>query len=188
MGSVSKTCSANMIHELIRELRQKRGLTEQQLADIAGFSKGLISQIETEKTAPTIPTLHKIVSALGLSLGEFFFMLDHPEGELITGRVDDSERVEDKTEATPLMAPQDCRGFFPSIFRLKPGQTLDFGARQGKEFWYLIEGKVKVKIGPRKLELAKGEYLSFSTVLGCGAVNLGEEPAVVLRIESMELS
>ncbi len=172
-----------MIPKLVRELRQKRGLTLQQLADIAGFSKGLISQIETEKTAPTIPTLRKITAALGLSLGEFFFMLDHPEGELATGCIyDPAEEAENAARPVPLIAPEDCRGFFPSIIRLKPGQALDFNARRGKEFWYIIEGKVEAKIGPRKLELAKGEYLFFSTVLNYRALNPGTEPALVLRI------
>ena len=175
-----------MIHTLIRELRQRRGLTVQQLADLAGFSKGLISQIETEKTVPTIPTLRKISAAFGLSLSELFFMLDNPEGKIITGTVSMEGDGENETEIPPLIDPRDCRGFLPSILRLSPGQTHDFEGRRGKEFWYVIEGRVEARIGPRKFELTKGGYLLFSTVLKYHAVNSGGDLAIVLRIGSME--
>jgi transcriptional regulator with XRE-family HTH domain len=36
----------------IRELRFRRGLTVQQLAELSGLSKGFISQVENERTSP----------------------------------------------------------------------------------------------------------------------------------------
>ena len=174
-----------MIHTLIRELRQKRGLTVQQLADLAGFSKGLISQIENEITAPTIPTLRKIASAFGLSLSELFFMLENPEGKIVTGTIQAETDDENANEIVPLIDPLESRGFMPSLIRLASGKNNNFEARYGKEFWYVIEGKLEVKIGPRKVELAKNNYLLFSTVLPFKVLNIGPDPALILRISSI---
>ena len=80
-----------MIHILIRELRQKRGLTVQQLADLAGFSKGLISQIENEITAPTIPTLRKIAGQKTVEI------------DLVDGKITAQDLLDNALERYPAM-------------------------------------------------------------------------------------
>lgn len=56
----------------VRELRQEQKLTLKQLAGRTGLSVSLISQIELAKSAASISTLYKIVTALGASFSTFF--------------------------------------------------------------------------------------------------------------------
>lgn len=56
----------------VRELRQAQKLTLKQLASRTGLSVSLISQIELAKSAASISTLYKIVTALGASFSTFF--------------------------------------------------------------------------------------------------------------------
>jgi CheY-like chemotaxis protein len=56
----------------IREIRRERGLTLRQLASRTGLSVSLISQIELAKSAASILTLHRLVTALGYDLSGFF--------------------------------------------------------------------------------------------------------------------
>ncbi len=56
----------------LRELRKERKLTLKQLAERAGISVSLISQIERAESAASISTLNKIVSILNIRLGELF--------------------------------------------------------------------------------------------------------------------
>ncbi|MFQ5457511.1 MAG: response regulator [Myxococcota bacterium] len=56
----------------VRELRQEQKLTLKQLASRTGLSVSLISQIELAKSAASISTLYKIVTALGVSFSTFF--------------------------------------------------------------------------------------------------------------------
>ncbi len=60
------------IGQRIRELRQAQKLTLKQLAGRTGLSVSLISQIELAKSAASISTLYKIVSALGVTFSSFF--------------------------------------------------------------------------------------------------------------------
>lgn len=52
----------------IREVRQKRGLTQDQLASKAGLSKGFLSDVENNKTDIGSTALLKIADVLGASV------------------------------------------------------------------------------------------------------------------------
>ena len=47
--------------EKIKELRNKQGLTQEELADRAELSKGFISQLERDMTSPSIATLEDLL-------------------------------------------------------------------------------------------------------------------------------
>ena len=56
----------------LRSLRQRAGLSQRELARRARVSNGAISTIEADKVSPSVSALRQILSALGLSMGEFF--------------------------------------------------------------------------------------------------------------------
>ena len=56
----------------IRELRNQKGLTQEELADRCELSKGFISQLENDLTSPSIATLVDILQCLGTNLKNFF--------------------------------------------------------------------------------------------------------------------
>ena len=52
--------------QLIAEQRELQGLTQAQLAVLAGINQAHISRIESGKSKPTIPTVFRICKALGV--------------------------------------------------------------------------------------------------------------------------
>ncbi|WP_294403969.1 helix-turn-helix domain-containing protein [uncultured Clostridium sp.] len=54
----------------IKELRKKRGLTQEELAQECGLSKNGIWNYENNKRIPTVNTLNKIADALDISFSE----------------------------------------------------------------------------------------------------------------------
>jgi transcriptional regulator with XRE-family HTH domain len=54
----------------LRELRLERGWSQDDLADRAGLRKALISELETGKGNPTVGTLQRIATGLGVSVRE----------------------------------------------------------------------------------------------------------------------
>jgi DNA-binding XRE family transcriptional regulator len=56
----------------IKELRQKKGLTQNELAILCNFEKASMSRIESGRTNITMLTLKKISKALDVGLIEFF--------------------------------------------------------------------------------------------------------------------
>lgn len=56
----------------ISGLRVKRGLSQTQLADMAGIGRAHLSQIENGAVAARVDTLHALAQALEIKLEEMF--------------------------------------------------------------------------------------------------------------------
>ena len=52
--------------------REKRGMSQQQLADKAGISRGYLARLETARQDPTVGTVEKIARALRIKLTHLF--------------------------------------------------------------------------------------------------------------------
>lgn len=58
----------------VKELREKRKLTQEELAAKSGVSRALISSLESgERTTTTTSTIEKLADALGVSVKSIFF-------------------------------------------------------------------------------------------------------------------
>ena len=53
-----------MVARNLRLLRQTSGLTQEQLADLAGLDRNYVGKIEREENSPTVDTLEAIALAL----------------------------------------------------------------------------------------------------------------------------
>lgn len=56
----------------LQELREKRGLNQTQLSDMAGINRSHLSQIENGAAAPRLDTIDDIAKALGITLEQLF--------------------------------------------------------------------------------------------------------------------
>ncbi|SFR12345.1 helix-turn-helix domain-containing protein [Desulfoscipio geothermicus] len=56
----------------ITKLRTEQGISLTKLAKISGIAQSSLSYIESGKAQPTVETVHKICTALGITLAEFF--------------------------------------------------------------------------------------------------------------------
>lgn len=54
----------------VRRIRQRNGLTQEQFAEVSGFSQQYISGLERGHRNPTIVTLYELATALGVSYAE----------------------------------------------------------------------------------------------------------------------
>src|SRR3972149_5373748 len=67
-----------LIGRTIKELRSRRGLTLEELADKSGCTPGFISQVERNQAVPSVTTLYAIASVLGVKVTDFFPDVTHP--------------------------------------------------------------------------------------------------------------
>jgi transcriptional regulator with XRE-family HTH domain len=51
----------------VRRIREKKGLTQEQFAEMSGFSQQYISGLEQGHRNPTVITLYELATALGAS-------------------------------------------------------------------------------------------------------------------------
>jgi len=67
--SLREAITANVIR-LLREEREKRGLSMTAVAQRSGLSQSIISLIERDLRNPTLDTMLRIADAIGIDLGE----------------------------------------------------------------------------------------------------------------------
>jgi transcriptional regulator with XRE-family HTH domain len=60
------------IGKRLRELRQAKGLTQDDVRDRTGLQHSYVSRAENGHSMPTIPVLERLVEALGADLHELF--------------------------------------------------------------------------------------------------------------------
>lgn len=60
----------------VARIRQDKDMTQEQLAELSGFSQQYLSDLERGKRNPTIITLFELAEALGAPLGELIRTAD----------------------------------------------------------------------------------------------------------------
>ncbi|MFC0439441.1 helix-turn-helix domain-containing protein [Kutzneria buriramensis] len=70
-GAEEGHAAARLAYELgksVREMRERRGWTQTQLAQAAGMTQSAVARFEAGGTMPTIPVLDRLAQALGAKL------------------------------------------------------------------------------------------------------------------------
>ena len=62
--------------EQFKKLRTEKGLSQPELAELAGIEQSYLSKLENDKSLPSSEVLRKLLSALNLTLAELLTPLD----------------------------------------------------------------------------------------------------------------
>jgi len=177
----------------IRQLRRKKTLTLQNVSDLSGLSKSLLSQIENSFTAPPIATLLKISRALDVKIGYFF--QDPP----ISSRIA-VVRHKDRKETVPLHSrangtkvgyqyeslahPMSDKNMEPFMIEILPRDVADmiFYNHRGEEFLFVLEGRMEFRGADRVIELERLDCLYFDSNIPHALRGLNGKPARVIGV------
>ena len=172
----------------IKALRLERELQQRQLAEKAGMTPSMVSQIESGRLTPSLNTLGKVAGALGVTIAALFD--GQPSGSLhITRRKEypvvsfdgSSERwsvlgaglFQGKIRAVVSTLAARSRGMMTDKVVIKPGQM---------KLFYVLEGKVSLCYNGEAHALETGD----SALLDGGAPhwweNLGPKKARALWV------
>lgn len=148
--------------ERIRRARVRRGLTLAELAELAGVSKSLISQIERGVAAPSIDTVRKVASALQVPV--FSFFMEEADTQMVVRR--DQRRVvryPGSRASREILSPG-LHGRMVLIWVTFPPEE-DGRPRPvrhvGEECVVVIRGTLEVRIGEQTTRLEHGDSMTF---------------------------
>lgn len=178
------------ISNKIRGARKGKNATVQELANKAQVSKGLISQVENNRTIPSLPVLLAIIRALNLDLNDFFkdIVPSAKTPKVIVKEPHEYQKFEKenvKGFTYKRILAKDIKNLPIDVVLLE----LKRGAkRQGLvhteayEYKYMIKGSVQYLIGGKKYLLKEGSSLFFDGRLGHTLSNAGKSEAQILVI------
>jgi transcriptional regulator with XRE-family HTH domain len=145
----------------VRSLRRERGLTIEQLAAATGLTKGFISQLERDRTAPSLSSIARICDALGVRLSTIF------EREPAPALVRRQERptVESNfSTQNHLLSSHDEARFQAIESVVAPGEGAgdELMSLPGEmEFVYVLEGSLELRVGDEVHLLEQGDALTY---------------------------
>lgn len=165
----------------IRDLRLRRGLTVQQLAEATGLSKGFISQVENSRTSPSLATLQDLARALETSVA---YLVVEEEQVPYVVRADERPRLQvgGNTSRVEVMSAQPKRNLELIQVELPPGVTAGDKRHyhHGEEVVLCIEGRVTLTCGEHVLVLEAGDSCHYDGRVPHALENAGEAVAKIL--------
>ena len=165
----------------VRELRNERSLTLQDLADLTGLSKPNLSQIENNLVTPPIATLLKIATALGVPIG-YFFQESPQQINMIVVRKEDRYGIAKGPHIShigyqyePLAYPKIDKSMEPFIVEMEEREASDivFNNHRGEEFLFVLRGSLEFCYGDDSVTLEEGDSLYFDSIVPHGYRGIG---------------
>lgn len=145
----------------IKQMRNRKSLTQEELADRCELTKGYISQLENNLNSPSIATLTDILSALGSNLSEFF--REEAEDKVVFTKEEFFEKDSDGVRFKWLIPNAQKNMMEPVTVELEEGATtVEDVPHEGEEFGYILEGRVAVVLGAQHYICKKGEAFYYS--------------------------
>ena len=174
--------------ERIKALRSERALQQRQLAEKAGLTPSMVSQIESGRLTPSLNTLGKIAGALSVPIASLFD--GQPAGRIHVTRQRDypavsfdgsSERwavlgaglFQGKIRAVVSTLGARARGMTTDKVVIQPGQM---------KLFYVLDGKVTLHYNGDAHVLETGDSALLDGGVAHGWENLGGKQAQALWV------
>ena len=172
----------------IKGLRAERGLQQRQLAEKAGMTPSMVSQIEAGRLTPSLPTLGKLAAALGVPIASLFEPTPHGRLHVSRKREYPVVSFDGTTEKWHVLGAGLFQGKIRAVVstlgpRAKGAKTdkVIIGPGQMKLF-YVLEGKVALHYNGSSQLLDAGDSAYLDGGTPHGWENLGPKNAKALWV------
>lgn len=146
----------------IKEKRIQLGLTQEELANRCELTKGYISQLENDKTDPSIQTLAIILDVLGISFKDFFSN-DPIEDKVVYHKHEIFVKEEANYNLLWPISNAQNKNMEPMFLELfKGGKTDLFDPFEGDVYGYLLEGSINLCLANKLYKITAGESFYFT--------------------------
>jgi transcriptional regulator with XRE-family HTH domain len=187
----------------VRLWRTARRLTAHALAARCGVSRSLISQIETDRTSPSLDVVRRLAAALEVPIAALFAPvapLPPADGNgplhVLTAappaparrpalvRRDERKGLRlPKSRVTYELLSPDLKGRLQVQWvELAPGERgpEDGFVHPGEECYVVLQGRVRFRVGDEEFMLGPGDALTFDSAVPHSASNDGPQTAIAI--------
>jgi transcriptional regulator with XRE-family HTH domain len=176
--------SVKNVGEKIKQIRELKNISIDDLAIRSNLDKEQIFQIEENKVIPSLAPLIKIARSLGVRLGTF---LDDSEqlgpvvtlaGEQHKGASFSNKNMKARSHMDffALAGDKAGRHMEPFIVEIRPGDVNDYmlSSHEGEEFIFVMEGCVEINYGKDTYVLNAGDSIYYDSIVNHN-VHAGDE-------------
>ena len=170
----------------IRRLREQRNMTLRGLAEQTGFSPSFLSQVENGQASPSISSMERIATSLGVTLGQFFHAAEGAIRPIV--RKDARARLSSqwsKAEIEGLASGDPGLRLEPTLVTLEPEATSGKHAHASlrDQFAFVLEGQVVLTLGEEDHVMSPGDSATIRAGVPKRWRNESTQPARIVFVE-----
>ena len=191
MNAAKKSSQTLNVCDTIKTIREKQGLSLQELAARTGYSTAVLSQIENHLESPSLGTMVRLAKALHVPIGSFFDREDtepftiirHDERQTVS-RFASKEGVTYGYTYESLGYEKKNRHMEPFLVTLEPATVTPstLSRHEGEEFIYVLEGEMEVQLGDHKDVLYPGDAIYYDSTIPPHVQCHGGKKALILAV------
>jgi transcriptional regulator with XRE-family HTH domain len=177
------------ISNKLKEVRKDKNITLQELADIAGVSKGMLSQVENNRTIPSLTVFLNIIKSLEIDVNDFFKDINNlPVQSKVIFKKKAQNQAFEKENAIGfhyqrlLSTTINNQHLDFVLLTLSPNAKRAMVSTDAFEFKLLLQGKVAYTIGSEIFEMEAGDTLFFDAKESHNPQNTGDIDAILLVV------
>jgi transcriptional regulator with XRE-family HTH domain len=167
------------IGSTIRAIRKRKNITISQICEATGLSQGFMSQVENNKTSPSIATLESITNALKVPLA---YLLLRQEERMNIVRKDERKISNSGTERLKVEHLSSTKNVKMMLVEFPLGSSTgnEPHAHEGEEVHLVVKGRIYAEQGEDSAEFAEGDSFSWNACTPHWVKNISDETAIVL--------
>jgi 2-oxoglutarate ferredoxin oxidoreductase subunit gamma len=161
------------VGERVREVRENRGLSIEDISQRTGIPVAILEEIEEETIAPPLGTVIKLAKALEMKMGYFIsgkedrpFTIVRVDDRKVISRYDSKKGKHYGYEFESLAPHKKDRHMEPFLVTLEPVDTdEERSTHDGQEFIYVLEGSMEVRLGDEIHILEPGDSIYYDSTV-----------------------
>ncbi len=145
----------------LRELRQDRGMTLEELASRANIDKSTLSRLESGKRRLALDHLPSLADALGVRVDDLL-----PRRKVRDPRIKPVAREFDGLTVWPLAGKGTANGLEATKMKIHASRNKppkDLPVHEGQHWIYVLKGNMRLLLGEEDFTVKPGEAVEFST-------------------------
>ena len=177
--------SLNGIGQKLKTTRTHRKMTLQQLAKLAGVTRSMLSQIENNKTLPSLRTLQLVSRALNVPMGSFFESVERPGSPVL--KQADRTRLQTKNgvtfySLTPNLSSHRIEVLY-NVYE-RNGSTGPLFSHKGEECGIVLKGRLEVTWERKQYVMEEGDTIYLDSSKAHRIKNIEDGESIAIWINS----
>ncbi|BDH55089.1 helix-turn-helix domain-containing protein [Tsukamurella sp. PLM1] len=164
----------NLVRTRLRSLRTTLGLSLDELAARTALSASTISRVETGRRGISLDILVPLAKGLQVDLDA---LLDAGDSDDVVLRPAPSRH----DGRTTWLLTRPTSDILAMKLRLEPAAPTEPRVHPGHDWFFVLEGRVRLTLGEREIEVQAGESAEFNTMTP-HAIGAVDGPAEVIMI------
>jgi transcriptional regulator with XRE-family HTH domain len=170
--TITRVVGSYSIGRKLRELRLRKKIALADLARHTGLSASMLSQLETGKLIPTLPTLARIAMVFDVGL-EHFFGTRRGRRRFGVVRQDDRMKFPERADKPQPSYFFECLSFaiqgkmfeaYAAEFPVRDSSNAEAHQHEGAEFIHVFEGSLVIRFEDEEHVLNAGDSVYFEAM------------------------